>query len=317
MPFVELVPTGSEINTHKWGRSAMLAYDALVFDTHKGKQRLTEYRVHSGWNDNDSVALDIAVSRGNPIMTRNTASTRARMDNAIAAGFPTDHISVSNRPLPLMTMALHELAITHQLSEEHGRRTDAMMVQGESRRAMISLAMARLSDFYAIDTLDLGAEAPCFAKLETLNSLWYRTARFFGREVMTAVGMLARDPHKTLANGKMLLPPREERGHYIQDIPSLLSGKAGRAASQLPRDISGQIVLFKNDWWSQPSDWLQIFDEQIDGEPKYPNLQTDLRKGSHASLGEYSQVRKHRDRMYELADRYRNRELPRQQPDTV
>ncbi len=311
---VEKIPESNETVSKSWGRAALESFAVTVEDfNRKDKKRHTHYTVTSGLNLDDAVALDVPLGRGHPMMTKNTASTKARMLNSVRAGFPTINVSVSDQLLDLNAMGSHENAIIKEFASRLQLKQGEMLLNGESRHAAIIFAMARLAAKYDLSVLDVESDAPCFAEKSGYTPNILRTMHFVGEEAVTGAAMLVQEPCRTIGNIAMLFPRLDAAKNYTVDTHTLASGQAGNAARKMPHDINGRVVLFKRDRWSRPQEWADIFSaKEVDGEietPLYPNIDIAIRPGSHATLGRYDEVHEHGQRLYELAERYKSGEL--------
>jgi predicted DNA-binding protein len=303
-----------------WGTATMMTYSVIVGDyDKKSNPRQTHYNVTTGWTHDDKKLLDVPLIRGNPMMTRNSASTYARMLNSIRVGIPTDHIGPSDQSLSLRALGAHQFpiseAVTDQLATlDVGRRKDAVMLNGESREAGIALASAVEAPKFGVSVLDLESDAPCFAEKRGLIINAGRTALFIVTEGITAGLQFIEDPCRMAENAVMLLPDGDARKRYMNDTWMLQSGQAGYMAEQLPKNTRGRLVFYALDWWSWPPEWKSILGAAVE-EPggsktsAYPNLEIVTRFGSHASLGRKSEVQDHGRRYDKLASMYRHGEL--------
>jgi hypothetical protein len=279
----------------------------------------TRYRVGTSENTDRDIALDVPVIRSDPLLTRHAGASRDRTINNLMAGWPVDRISVrqKGRRLSLDRMAHDQFVVSRWITElshtEPGmtpRHESLIRLEGESRAAIISLAMAARALDYDYDVLNMNLEAPAAGERVTKETLRRDLAKLGINEITNFLGALrdSREREQTARNLGMVCRSLGSFNSYVGDVFTFAEGPGGEAAASVPHDTYGQITYYRDDKL-QWEPYLAHFERQIDGYYLYPNITQAIRPGAHGSLASKAAVERQGQLVQELAERYRYGDL--------
>ncbi len=167
---------------------------------------------------------------------------------------------------------------------------------GESRGAMIGMGVKSRASKFGRLVIYSDLTAPCFPmprkEIERRTNLPMETIRqtsLMGHlPLKLHPRRLAHYPATLNLNPQFLL-------HVVGTIPTLLSGSAGKLAREIDQDAYIHNTLFRNDTWSFPEGWSEIFAE-------YPNVVNTLRPGNHMGITDELTLKERSNRLGGLRD---------------